>query len=78
MLENSSVSYNIQILKESIAEKDYSEKLNSNNVYRVVTDSNIYTVGYKKDNPFFNRAEELYQTGKDSALYLYKLARYLV
>jgi len=74
MLINSPVSYNIQILKESIAEKDYSEKLNSNNFYRIVTDSSIYTMGYKNNNPFFNRAEELFQTSKDSALYLYKLA----
>lgn len=74
MLIDSPVKYNIQILKESIAEKDFSDKLNSNNFYRVVTDSSIYTMGYKNNNPFFSRAEELFQTSKDSALYLYKLA----
>jgi hypothetical protein len=74
LLENSTIAYNIKILTEPIAEKDYSEKLNSNNFYRVVTDTSLYTMGYKNDNPFFNRAEELFQTSKDSALYLYKLA----
>lgn len=74
MLENSDVKYTIMALKEKIPQKDYSEKLNSNNYYRVITDSSIYSMGYKNENPFFNRAEELYKTSKDSALYLYKLA----
>jgi len=74
ILENSKVSYNIMTLKEKVAEKDYSEKLNNNNYYRIVTDSSIYSMGYKNDNPFFNRAEELFQASKDSALNLYMLA----
>lgn len=74
MLMDSPISYNIQILKDTIADKDYSNKLNSHIIHRVVTDSSIYTMGFTNENPFFNRAEELFKTNVDSALYLYMLA----
>lgn len=78
MLEKSEVKYDLNTLKKPIPEKDYSEKLNALNRYRVMVDSTITTVEYALRGPakaYFDKAEGFFNSNADSALHYYTLMR---
>lgn len=77
LITDSKLAYEVSKLDKPVVCKDYSDKLNSNNCYRVSTDSNIKTLAYslnKQSMPFFNKAEEFFKSNPDSALFYYELA----
>jgi tetratricopeptide (TPR) repeat protein len=78
IMEASKLSYEIKILDKSIECKDYSDKLNYHDCYRVKTDSGLITYKFSvNDNakPLFKKAEDLFQTQQyDSALVYYQLS----
>lgn len=60
IMENSNVTYNLDVLSNPILCPDRSDNLNSNDVYRVTTDSSIMTYSYNikpEALPFFEKAE---------------------
>lgn len=74
---DSKLKYEVELMKKPIPGKDYSDKLNYHNFYRVSTDSMIKTLAYtfsEQSKPLFNKAESLFQSNPDSAIYYYKLA----
>ena len=77
LLSDSKLSYDIKSLNKSIDCKDYSDKLNYNNCYRVSTDSGLITYKFSINEaakPFFDKAENFFNSKQpDSALYYYKL-----
>ncbi|NOX84733.1 MAG: tetratricopeptide repeat protein [Chlorobi bacterium] len=78
ILNNSKVTYEIGLLDKKIECKDFSEKLNQHGLYRVVTDSGLYTldiVPNETAEPLFIKAEAFFGSDNfDSALVYYKLA----
>jgi len=77
LMMDSKLGYEIKILDKPILCKDYSDKLNSNNCYRVSTDSNIKTLAYslnEQSKPLFSKAESFFKSNPDSALFYYELA----
>ncbi len=78
ILNNSKVTYEISLLDKKIECKDFSEKLNYHGLYRVVTDSGLYTydiVSNKSAEPLFARAEDFFGSDNfDSALVYYQLS----
>lgn len=77
LIMDSKLGYEVNILDKPVVCKDYSDKLNSNNCYRVSTDSSIKTLAYslnEQSMPLFNKAEGFFQSNPDSALFYYELA----
>jgi tetratricopeptide (TPR) repeat protein len=77
IMADSKISYEIKILDKAIECKDYSDKLNYHDCYRVSSDSGIYTYRINANanaKPLFDKAEALFQANPDSALVYYKLA----
>jgi len=77
LMVDSKLRYEIKILDKPVLCKDYSEKLNRHDCYRVSTDSSIETIAYtlnEKSEPLFNKAESFFQSNPDSALIYYELA----
>lgn len=78
LLELSEVKYDLNKLKKPIPEKDYSEKVNALNSYRVMVDSTITSVEYALRGPakaYFDKAESFFDSNADSALHYYTLMR---
>jgi len=78
ILENSKISYEINTLEKHIECKDFSDKLNYHDCYRVSTDSGLFTYKISVNElakPLFEKAETFF-TGNnlDSALLYYKLS----
>jgi len=75
-MSDSKLSYEIKILDSTINCKDYSDKLNYHDSYRVSTDSGLYTYKFscnEKSKPLFEKAETFFQSNSlDSALLYYK------
>jgi len=66
IMEKSPVLYDLNISKTKHKSPDRSENLNTNDSYRVVTDSSILTKKYEVSdagNKYFKKAEEYYQKG---------------
>ena len=77
IISDSKLSYEVKIIDKTIECPDYSKKLNYHDNYRVVTDSGLYTYSFEPDDrakPLFSKAESLFQSNIDSALYYYKLS----
>ena len=78
IMNDSKLAYEINTIDKPIECKDYSDKLNFHDSYRVSTDSGIYTYKYdvnEKAKPYFGKAEFFFELEElDSALYFYKLA----
>jgi len=78
IMSDSKLAYEIKMLDKTIECKDYSDKLNYHGVYRVSSDSGIYTYSITindKAKPFFDKAETFFQSkDADSALVYYKLS----
>ena len=78
MISDSKLMYEIKILDKPIACSDYSDKLNSHDSYRVVTDSSLYTSQYEindKARPLLDKAEEYFKANNPySALMYYRMA----
>lgn len=76
IMENSSVMYELDMLTNSIPCPDRSDLLNSNDVYRVTTDSTILTYDYNlksEASPYFEKAETFFtQRNLDSTMYYYE------
>lgn len=76
IMENSSVMYELDMLTKSIPCPDRSDLLNSNDLYRVTTDSSIVTYHYNLKSealPYFEQAEAFFtQRDLDSAMYYYE------
>jgi len=77
LMSDSKLGYEIKELDKPILCKDYSDKLNKHDCYRVSTDSSIETFANTLNDqslPLFNKAESFFQSNPDSALFYYKLA----
>jgi tetratricopeptide (TPR) repeat protein len=78
IMTDSKLLYELNNLEKTIDCKDFSDKLNYHDCYRVITDSGISTYKYTVNNkarPFFEKAENHFQSKSyDSALVYYKLA----
>lgn len=78
ILENSKITYEINTLEKQIECKDFSDKLNYHDCFRVSTESGLYT--YKisvneRAKPLFEKAETFFNANNpDSALLYYKLS----
>jgi len=75
MMIDSKVKYSMSILKDPVVCADYSENLNYNDCFRVLSDSTITTKKYElneRSKHSFEKAEEQFKTNADSALYYYK------
>ena len=80
IMSDSKLSYEINILDKSIECKDFSDKLNYHDCYRVSTDSGLITYKFRineKAKPFFDKAEAFFAKHElDSALFYYKQTIY--
>lgn len=78
VLIDSKLSYEIKTLDKQIEPKDYSDKLNYHDSYRISNDSGLFTYKFnpnKTAQPLFEKAELFFQTNNsDSALVYYKLS----
>jgi tetratricopeptide (TPR) repeat protein len=78
IMSDSKISYEVKALDKTIECKDYSDKLNYHDSYRISTDSGLST--YKitvseRAKPLFDKAESFFQSNQaDSALLYYKLS----
>jgi tetratricopeptide (TPR) repeat protein len=76
IMSDSKLSYEIKILDSTINCKDYSDKVNYHDCYRVTTDSGLYTYKFSyndQSQPLFDKAETFFQSKNlDSALVYYK------
>jgi len=77
MMSDSKLSYEIKTFDKTIECKDYSDNLNYHDVYRVATDSGLFTYSYlikEKAKPLLEVAEFYFKANiTDSALIYYKL-----
>lgn len=76
MMIDSKIRYGVSDLKDVIECKDYSTNLNSNFYYQVFKDNKILVNSYPTNNSYYKRAEDVFLSNPDSALYLYGLAYY--
>jgi tetratricopeptide (TPR) repeat protein len=78
IMNDSKISYQIKVLDKPIECKDYSDKLNYHDYYRVSKDSGFITYKYNPNNEakqLFDLAEKEFQSQNiDNALIDYKLA----
>jgi len=76
IMSDSKLSYEIKVLDKSIECKDFTDKLNYHDCYRVSTDSGLYTYKFEvneKAKPLFEKAEAFFSKHiLDSALFYYK------
>ena len=77
LMNNSKLSYNINAINKPIVEKDFSNRLNGNSVYRVSTETGLSTRPYtlnEKAKPIYDKAEAFFKTHNvDSAFLYYRL-----
>jgi tetratricopeptide (TPR) repeat protein len=78
IMEDSKISYEMSTLENQIECKDFSEKFNYHDYYRVSTDSGLYTYKISANEhakPLFEKAETFFSDNNlDSALLYYKLS----
>lgn len=78
MMSDSKLMYEVKMLNKPITCPDYSNKLNSQDRYRVYTDSGFYTSRYEindKARPLLDQAEAYFKSNnRYSALMYYRMA----